>query len=210
MFCICSLNQADSRRIKHYFSADAPLTPIVELLLALIAKHGHMRRVSGPLVVMVWQRVRAIATQVAAVMARMQAGTLRRYPHRRSPAPSAAPRRPATPSALPEGDAWLVGLIQETAVSAVHLRLLLADPDLPALLQTAPQLRRALRPLCRMLGVKLPPQPPPDPPNPLLPLPSRESAGVRGETPTPQEAQPSPHPPSRARTARASSPPLPA
>jgi hypothetical protein len=22
MFCICSLNQADSRRIKHYFSAD--------------------------------------------------------------------------------------------------------------------------------------------------------------------------------------------
>ena len=193
------------------------LAPIIEVLLDLIARHGHMRRVPGPLVVTIWQRVRAIATQVAALMARMQAGTLRRHPHRRAPAPRVAPRRPPTPSPLPHGHAWLVVLIQETAVSASHLQHMLADPDLPALLQTAPQLRRALRPLCRMLGVKLPPPPAapqagpsapvPDPPPAPAPAPMPDMAATAGRLPQPGPAPPSPrHPPRPSRL----SPPLPA
>ena len=147
------------------------LTPTIETLLGLIAKHGHLRRIPGPLVVLIWRRVRSIATQVAALLARMQAGTLRRYPHRRRPDPSTMPRRPPKESPLPQGPAWLVVLIQETAVSAVHLRHMLAHPDLPAQLQAAPQLRRALRPLCRMLGVRLPPPPATPPAEPSAPAP---------------------------------------
>jgi hypothetical protein len=175
------------------------LAAVVEVLLGLIAKHGHIRRVPGPLVVLVWQRVRCIATQVAALLARIQAGTLRRYPHRRRPTPQSTRRRPPE-SPLPQGDAWLIALIQETAVSAAHLRQLLAHPDLPAQLQAAPQLRRALRPLCRMLGVRLPPPPaappasPPAPPRPPLPRPpaSRPAAPQpdSGGTPAGRHHQP--------------------
>jgi hypothetical protein len=191
------------------------LPSIVEVLLALIAKHGHMRRLPGPIVVMVWQRVRSIATQVAALLARMQAGTLRRHPHRRPPSTPTTPRRPATPSPLPQGHAWLIALIQETAVSGSHLQQLLAHPDLPAQLQAAPQLRRALRPLCRMLGVRLPsppaaPQagpsaPVPEPPltPPLAPLPD-SAAGRR-----PPLCPARPRPRRRPRPSRLS-PPLPA
>jgi hypothetical protein len=47
------------------------------------------------------------------------------------------------------------------------LRQLFADPDFAALLEAAPQMRRLLRPLGHMLGVRLPPPPAsvrPDPP----------------------------------------------
>jgi hypothetical protein len=166
---------------------------MVQLLLGLIARHGHMRRVPAPLVVMVWQRVRAIATQVADLMARMQAGTLRRYPHRRRPGPRVAPRRPPTASPLPQGHAWLVALIQETAVGAAHLQQVLAHPDLPAHLQAAPQLRRALRPLCRMLGVRLPPPPAAPPSGPPAPAPEPPLAKAPG--PVPHSAADTPPPP---------------
>jgi hypothetical protein len=132
----------------------------VDVLCRLIARHGHLRRLAGPLIVLIWGRVRTIGTEVAAVLARMRAGRLRRYPARRPPRLGAAPRRPATRSALPHSRAWLVALIPETAASGAQLQALLAEPELAALLESAPQLRRTLRPLCRMLGVKLPPPPP--------------------------------------------------
>ncbi len=132
----------------------------VAVLSGLIARHGHLRRLAGPLLILIWQRVRGIGVQVGALLARIEAGTLRRYPARRAPLPSAEPRRRPAPGLLPNGYAWLAVLIPETAVSGAHLQNLLADPDIPALLEFAPQLRRALRPLCRMLGVKLPPSPP--------------------------------------------------
>ncbi len=136
------------------------------VLAGLIARHGHLRRLAGPLVVLIWQRVNGISGQVAGLLARMQAGTLRRYPARRAAPPAAGPRRRPKPPVLPSGHGWLVRLMPEVAVSGAHLQNLLADPDMPALLGAAPQLRRAMRPLCRMLGVRLPPpvQPPPDVP----------------------------------------------
>ncbi len=143
------------------------LAAVIAVLCGLIARHGHLRRLAGPLVVLVWQRVRNAGAQAAQALARMQAGTLRRHPHRRKPRPPAVPRRRTARAALPRQRAWLVRLIPETAVSAAHLQTLLAEPDMPALLAEAPQLRRALRPLCHMLGVALPPKPPqPPPPQP--------------------------------------------
>jgi hypothetical protein len=141
------------------------LTAIADLLCQIIARHGHLRRLSGPLVVLLWRRVRGITGQVEGLLARLRAGQLRRYPARRKPRRGPVPSRPPTPAAFPTPPAWLIGLIPEAAASAVHLRALLAEPDVPALLEAAPQLRRALRPLCRMLGVALPSPPPPAPPH---------------------------------------------
>ena len=119
-------------------------------LLGLIARHGHLRRIAGPLVVLIWNRVSGIGTQVATLLARVQAGHIRRHPARR-PARPATRRRPAR-SVLPRKAAWLIALIPETAGCGAQLQTLLSEPEIPALLDAAPQLRRALRPLCRMLG----------------------------------------------------------
>jgi hypothetical protein len=173
----------------------------LEVLCGLIARYGHLRRLAGPLVVLIWNRVRRVGAQFAAIQARMQAGQLRRHPARRSPRPAAAPRRPAAPSMLPRDPAWLMALIPETAVSAAHLRLLLTEPEVPALLEAAPQLRRALRPLCRMLGVALPPRPP-------VP---QNAALARDTPPDPPPISPfgpdtKPRPPSAPRAARPAAP----
>jgi hypothetical protein len=141
-------------------------TALIARLCELIARHGHLRRIAGPLVVLIWRRVRGAARQVEGLLARLRAGQLRRYPARRTPRPAVTPRRPPSPPAFPTEPAWLIRLIPETAVSAVHLRAMLADPDIPALLEAAPQLRRALRPLCRMLDVSLPRRPTPAQPEP--------------------------------------------
>ena len=167
------------------------IATVLDVLCALIARHGHLRRLAGPLLVLIWQRVRTAGAQASAVLARMQAGTLRRYPHRRTPRPSVAPRSRASRGALPRAPDWLVRLIPETAVSAAQLQTLLSQPEVPALLESAPQLRRALRPLCRMLGVALPcpakPAPaPPDPPEAsaaAVPTSKRAAASQRRQPP---------------------------
>lgn len=171
------------------------ITALTDLLCGLIARHGHLRRIAGPLLVLIWQRVRIAAAQTGALLARMQAGQLKRYPARRAPRPSAAPRRRPARSALPRGHAWLVTLIPETAASAVHLQTVLADENMPALLEAAPQLRRRLSPLCRMLGVKLPPRPQPPP---LLPPASRRPRRAAPRAPSFPPHAPSPKPPSLA------------
>ncbi len=181
----------------------APFAALTNILCDLIARHGHLRRLAGPLVVLIWGRVRSAATLLEATLARMQAGQLLRFPSRRPPSPPAAPRRRPASSALPRTSAWLVALIPETAGSAAQLQTLLSGPDIPALLATAPQLRRHLGPLCRMLGVKLPPRPaelaaapvPPDPPpRPAdVPRPAPHRAAPPPPAP-PVHPTPPPHP----------------
>ena len=180
----------------------APLAVWTKILCELIARHGHLRRFAGPLVVLIWGRVRTAAAQIEATLARMQAGQLRRYPDRRPPSPPAAPRRRPQHSRLPRTFAWLVVLIPETAGSAAQLQTLLTGPDIPALLEAAPQLRRHLRPLCRMLGVRLPPGPaeaadplaPPDPPPPPadVPRPAPRQAAPPPLAPSPHTTGPPP------------------
>lgn len=133
----------------------------VTVLLEHLAHYGNQRRVSGPWLALIWNRVRAVQRQVAGLIARFEAGTLRRYPNRRAPTPPTARRQPQRRSPLPGGKLWLVRLVQETARCTPLLQDWLAHPDTAALLQAAPQLRRALRPLCNMLGVTLPTQPSP-------------------------------------------------
>ena len=77
---------------------------------------------------------------------------------------------------LPHGPLWLVRLVPQASAYGSQLQHLLADPEFAALAETVPQMRRLLRPLSRMLGVRLPPPravaAPPDIPAPATPAPA--------------------------------------
>jgi hypothetical protein len=145
-------------------SAATPAAPaerfarLIDGLCRAVAARGGGRGVlAGPLVILIWSRLRGILSRVSALAAGIAAGRHRRILSRRPPRP--APRLPASPRRLPQSHAWLVRLVPEAAHSAAQLQHLLADPAFAALLDAAPQMRRLLRPLGRMLGVSLPPCP---------------------------------------------------
>src|SRR3984957_2897237 len=102
-------------------------------------------------------RLKAFGSAVARLATRIEAGT---FSPRRSP----PPRQPATEkksrqrTPLPQGFAWLIKMVPETTASASQLQILLADPDMAALIAAAPaQMRRPLRSLCLVRSVALPP-----------------------------------------------------
>ena len=79
-------------------------------------------------------------------------------PRRIRPRRTQDPARPSRPwPRLPRGRYWLIRLAPEANCFASQLQHLLADPGMAALLQAAPQAGRILRPLCRMLAVRIPP-----------------------------------------------------
>jgi len=132
-------------------------------------------RLAAPLMVLILDRLRGIKHTVARLAARIRAG---RYTPRRLGQRPPVQRKPRGPNKLPQGAAWLIRLVPEAAASASQLRLLLADPDMAALLAAAPSaLARPLRSLCRMLDVAPPsilPAPPARPrpkapPRPKIP-----------------------------------------
>jgi hypothetical protein len=108
-------------------------------------------------------RLTRLAQRFAALAARAEAGTLR-PPRRRSR--NKSPPRERQPR-LPQNFAWLIRLVPEAACFGSQLQHLLSQPEMAALLETAPQAGRLLRPLCRMLAIpvppalRLPPRPPP-------------------------------------------------
>ena len=87
--------------------------------------------------------------------------------------PESPPRAPRPPR-LPSNFGWLPCMSSAAAAAASQLQYLLSNPDALALLLASPQLVRMIRPLCWMLGIKLPaavvPPPPPKPePDPDAP-----------------------------------------
>jgi hypothetical protein len=138
-------------------------------------------RSAGPLLVRIFTRLHRLSARLTSLVTQINAGT--------QPAPR--PGRPTTDAGrryrrkprLPEGFGWLLREVPATAEYAGQVQALLDDPQTAALLETAPQAGRILRPLCRMLAIPLPdqlrePKPPPavaDPPAespPETPLPA--------------------------------------
>jgi hypothetical protein len=132
--------------------------------------------VARPLLILLWSRLNRTVLRFASLAARAAAGRLaapRSRPARPapvsppSPSPLSSPRPPAV------GFVWLVRLVPGTAAYGSQLQYLLATPEMAALLATAPQAARILRPLCRMLGV---------PSATILPPPAAKRSAPQGAT----------------------------
>lgn len=108
---------------------------------------------TAAMIVLVWVRLRRVERQMLGLLARFRAGRLRVV---------AVPRvgggggRGGRVAVLPRRFGWLLGLVPGEAASfAGQMRSVLAEPEMVALMATAPQARRVLRPVCRMLGIEV-------------------------------------------------------
>ncbi len=135
-------------------------------------------RSAGPLLILIWGRLRRMTARFASLAARAQAGPL--PPPRRRAAGPGAPRTRQRP--LPGSFAWLVRLVPEAACFGGQLQHLLSDPEMAALLQAAPQAARILRPLCRMLAIRVDPS--------VVPPPPKRAARSASAAPEPAETEP--------------------
>ncbi len=141
---------------------------------------------SRPLALLILDRIRTINQAFARLAARISAGTY--VPHR----PADTPRQRAGPhprrkNPLPQGFAWLIKLVPETAVFGSQLQFLFADPAMAALMAAAPaSLGRPLRSLCHMLGIA----PPPILAPPARPRPPRTVPTAEPEAPPPPPPPP--------------------
>ena len=161
---------------------------LIDELCKAIGRDAHKRGMDAVLAWAIWIRVRLLGDRLIALAERMKGGRLQVIRPSGARRASAGPRAPRSPqgqcsavAGLPRDFGWIKRLLPETAQFAGVLRYLLRDPEVAALMQKAPQSRRALRPLCHLLGVKAPE---------LLP-----AAGGEGEdlpplvTPSPAEAE---------------------
>ncbi len=162
------------------------LATILRWLSLAVDGHSTWGRLERPLALLILDRLRTINQAFARLAARIGAG---KYAPRR---PADAPRqgenrKPRGPNKLPQGFAWLVKLVPETAVYGSQLQVLFADPAMAALLAAAPgPIGRPLRSLCRMLGVAPPPilaPPPAVRPRTRPPKPERPPAPPRPKKP---------------------------
>ena len=108
---------------------------------------------TGAMIVLIWRRLQRVNRRVQALIAEIRSGTLRI-----AATPRACVRRPDAPCGtprLPRRFGWLLPLMPgEAACYAGQLRAVLSDPEMLDLIAVTPRLGRALRPLCRMLGVE--------------------------------------------------------
>ncbi len=136
------------------------LTQIVATLRSVIAAIAHplVQRAPAraPFFLVLHNRVGRAARLLTRLFDLWQQGRLP------PPRPSQAGRPRTTPSAppirFPRSRAWLVRIGgHRIAGSGSQLQHFLQRPDIPDFLAAAPQAARHLRPLCRMLGVEIPP-----------------------------------------------------
>jgi len=152
------------------------LPMVLQALRVAVGRWCGRGLLSAALTWLVYQRVGAIAGRLERLAARFAAGRLvRRHAARRGVVPvtegdgaascraascraapcRAAPCRAAMVRVWPHGFAWLIPVgTHEAAGIGLHLRAVLAHPEMVALLGAAPQVRRLLTPVCRMLGVE--------------------------------------------------------
>jgi hypothetical protein len=189
---------------------------IMDALCRVVAASRTERLGPGPLIVLIWTRLRRMAARVANLAARVQAGTLPKQRAKKSPSDentrhtrenprhTCASRYPGMPASLPSGSppprlpntfGWLIRMVPAAACCRSQLHHLLSDPEFATLLTAAPQMGRVLRPLCRMLAIKVPEflaRAPVDPGPALLPPPCNPAPRPTGSTTPPSSPALSP------------------
>ncbi len=146
----------------------------------IMAPHGDLPILPGPIWTLLWFRLERTANRLARLYERWQTNTLptpRKPTQRPKTVRNAPPQIPALPAPgmplvdapprLPRGRGWITRRIPESGPSAGALHDLLHQPNTQDFVQAAPQAARLLRPLCHALGIdqptwlKLPPRPRP-------------------------------------------------
>jgi hypothetical protein len=98
-------------------------------------------------------RIRHAERTLKALMARFLEGTLRPTATRKAPTTRRTRAAPKLPP-LPRHFAWFCALMPaETAARGNHLNLVLAEPEMQALLAASPRAIAILKPICRMLAI---------------------------------------------------------
>jgi hypothetical protein len=159
-------------------------TLILWLSKAVMAQTGW--GMSLQLITLVIGRLRRIKQRFAELAAGVAAG--RYSPRRRAVPPRKRPGQAPPQNELPQTFGWLLPLETQAVVYRAQLEHLLRDPEMAALLAAAPiPMGRALRPLCRMLGLVPPPilAPPAKPHRARPPRPPAEP-----EAPSPSDCRP--------------------
>jgi hypothetical protein len=126
-------------------------TPLLSRLQAAIAAVAAREPALTALLVAVWGRIGRISTRLERLIALWRAGMLPAPRVRRGRVPGAAPRKIV--AVLPRVPAWLLVAVRDAAPYGTRLEEMLSEAECVEFLAAAPQARRLLRPLCRMLGV---------------------------------------------------------
>lgn len=155
---------------------------IMDALCRAMAAEANARRVAGPLVLLIWVRLRRLAARFTLTL------------H----APPARTHRPARPDRptherrqiLPRHFGWLRRLLPGVSGAASQLNHLLSGPEMAALIAASPATGRTLRPLCHLLGLR---------PPPALRLPRRAAVSVPPRPTAPEPARKSGPAPARPR-----------
>ena len=182
----------------------APPLPPAERLARIIddvCKAAAARAPRGflaiPVLMLLWARLKRMSLRITRLVARAATGTLRTTP-RASPRQPLSRRPPANPPRrLPRRAGWLCQPVPAACAYASQLQHLLSEPDMLALLDTAPGIERLLRPFCRMLGVarpKLPPRPTAPRPTTPRPIAPRHPSNSSAEPPAPDIPRARPRP----------------
>ena len=158
----------------------SPFTPLVARLAKILGGLRNVvaacggRRMLGwdrrpddprivPLIIPITTRIGRLMQRFERLVARLAAGwrpnlaaVAARAPLARAGAGSAMRVR-TDAIRLPSGFGWLAQYTHGATACAGHLEALLAAPVMAELIATAPSVGRVLRPLCRMLGVRVGP-----------------------------------------------------
>jgi hypothetical protein len=131
----------------------AGLPAVLAALRAALAGWGGQGMLTAALAMLVYLRIGEIGRRMERLAARFQAGRIWRR-EAVAGAGGVVRRAPAAPL-WPRGFGWLVRACgHEAAGLGAQLLVVLARPEMVALLAQVPQARRLLRPLCRMLAVE--------------------------------------------------------
>jgi hypothetical protein len=155
------------------------LALIIEALCHAVARRVGLGGLAGPLIILIASRLRRLA-------ARFTRRATATPAHREASRPARPRQRAWVPLYPPRRFAWLLRLAPEVAPIAAQLRHLLTEPDMAVLLAAIPELRRTLRPLCQMLGIR----PAPSPPAPSAPARAASCHPMTAQPPIPPPAMP--------------------
>lgn len=101
MFALCSLPPPAPRQRASPASSTYSAAPV--------ADHGGQKVLAGPLVILIWSRLRRLSGRIVRLAARIEAGT--------PPAKPCRKRATPPPLRLPRGKAWLVRLMRMDAAA---------------------------------------------------------------------------------------------